>query len=692
VLLVTGVALSAVAAWNAHTRELRVLQSDFDAAADNRVAALRRELDSQLAVLEKLGRALGRALEEASAQRRPLLLALAAQVNPMDHTQIRWISPAESGHAESCRAAGAFGFGVESAAMRRAAATGRLAMTAPLESHEGGELLVEVFAAVRRQNAAGCQVAGYVASVLHPSQLLESGLRTLRPSGIHVELADVSAGTTVLYLHRSRKGGDGAPATLTAFQRTFDAAGRRWRVSCTSTPIPHSYWSLYPWLVLGTGITLTVSVSVWLTGSINRTLRVEKLVAERTRSLRDSEVRLRAEIEDRRAAEAKLAKAHEGALEASRLKSQFLANVSHELRTPIHGILGTAHMLKESRLNREQTDEVATIERCAAALAGIVGDLLDMASIEAGRMVIENGQFTVRDLLSGAIAVVHPAAAEKGLALETVLPAGAEKLVSGDQARLRQVLVNLLGNAVKFTERGSVTARVSRIGETGIWRFAIADTGVGIAAADQDRLFRRFAQVDGGNARRFGGTGLGLAISKQLVDLMRGEIGVDSQVGAGSTFWFAVPLAPVAEPAAAAVVPNSAPEGVSQTRTGAVLLAEDNPVNRRVALWHLRKLGYEVDSAVNGREALEALGRRRYVAVLMDCQMPEMDGFEATAAIRASAEWYRDVPIVAVTANAMTGDRERCLAAGMDGYLSKPLAANELARELDRCIAAERVA
>jgi CheY-like chemotaxis protein len=276
-------------------------------------------------------------------------------------------------------------------------------------------------------------------------------------------------------------------------------------------------------------------------------------------------------------------------------------------------------------------------------------------------------------------------ATSKGLAFDAAMPPETRVPVSGDGSRLRQVLLNLLGNAMKFTNEGRVSLHVIQSAVPGRWRFEVRDTGIGIADADHQLVFRRFAQVDGSHARRQGGLGLGLAIARHLVELMGGRIGLESKLGSGSVFWFELPL-----PAVAAETPpaqqSATPRPEHQPHR--ILLAEDNPVNTKVALWQLRKLGYDVDCAADGRQALEALERSDYSAVLMDCQMPEMDGFEATSRIRQQSTRFREITIIALTANAMTGDRERCLAAGMDDYLPKPLELAELSRVLEKWVTA----
>jgi CheY-like chemotaxis protein len=302
--------------------------------------------------------------------------------------------------------------------------------------------------------------------------------------------------------------------------------------------------------------------------------------------------------------------------------------------------------------------------------------------------------------------ILHPAAAERGLHITLSYDVALPPVVQGDPFRIRQVMLNLVGNAVKFTDSGAVRIEVSRL-DSGAAKISVVDTGIGISAEQLQRLFRRFTQADSSTTRRYGGTGLGLAISKTLVELMGGHIGVDSRPGSGSTFWFTLPLglvepaAPVAEPEAAAVMGPAAaapaavpllPElGAADRRPRRLLLVEDNFVNQRVAVYMLTKLGAQVDVAQHGREAIEMLGRSAYDAVLMDCQMPEMDGFEATRIIRdrASAVLDHDVPVIAMTAAAFPEDRARALASGMSDFMTKPVDRSVLAGMLDKWLKRE---
>jgi signal transduction histidine kinase/CheY-like chemotaxis protein len=525
----------------------------------------------------------------------------------------------------------------------------------------------------------------------------------------------------------------------------------------------------------GTGAFAAVALLSLLAGFV--VLRLSS-AAQRARR-RDRVVQLRlAEAKKHAEAQAQRAQA------ASRAKSDLLAVMSHEIRTPMSGVLGFTSLLLDTPLNQEQREFAETMQRSGDALLTVVNDVLDYSKLEAGRMTVEHIDVALESVCDGVRSILQSAALERGVGMRVEYDPLLPKHIKGDPVRIRQVLLNLVGNAVKFTEHGSVLIAAARLDATRV-KISVTDTGIGITAEQMATLFERYTQADPSTARRYGGTGLGLVISKTLVELMGGEIGAQSHPGAGSTFWFALPLhagdaaeaaarsqeAPPASPAvpatvetrdlavtppaaavpassaapAAAAAPSAPPAAPAKAAEPAVftepvmralptmaseaamgdkaavsdkaavgnaaplsappaarvnpkspagtrlLLVEDNFVNQRVALYMLAKLGYRVDVAKNGREAIDRLRKTRYDLVLMDCHMPEMDGFEATRFIRdrSSAVLDHEVPIVAMTANAFADDRTRSLDSGMNDFLSKPVYQTTLAAMLDKWLTAE---
>ena len=454
----------------------------------------------------------------------------------------------------------------------------------------------------------------------------------------------------------------------------------------TDKPRPFSQSEIFLYSTLANQAALVISNSRLYKEVQDHATHLEQRISQRTSELNQANLALQDEIREHKKTESVLIETKEAAERASEFKSRFLANMSHEIRTPMNAIIGMTHLALQTNLDATQRNYISKANRSAENLLGILNDILDFSKIEAGKLEFEEIDFCIDQVIDNMTNLVGLKASENGVQLETLIGSDVPKMLNGDPVRLGQILINLGSNAVKFSRPGGKVKLCIEIAEESannvLLHFSVQDNGVGIPASQQAKLFQSFTQADSSTTRQYGGTGLGLAIAKRITQMMGGEIWFESEENGGSTFHFTARLKKQ-QPASGnsaplhSVIPDANVSALARLSGSRILLVEDNEINQELVLLLLKTKGVNVSVAGNGQEALDMLEKETFDAVLMDCQMPVMDGYEATKNIRKQVH-LKNLPIIALTANAMAGDREKVIEAGMNDHVTKPIKPDSL--------------